>query len=1053
MKNSIFPRPFSAAALACLPTVPHPHDDNEGPSNTKSKQWRDSEWELPSMEGRRDLRHLRVFSVDPSGCQDIDDAMSVSWVQDGVLEVGIHIADVCAFVKKGSPLDMEAQARSTTIYLVHTRIDMLPSLISSDIASLHGNKDRYAVTSLFHIKVTHRDGTPVLSTEDVLRLDENSDIIFDVPDVPTWAGRSAVHSVAAMTYEQGHNLLVGKHPDAGRTETVPEGQAGRPIPKRLWGDLKRDLNVLTALSRHLYRARERNGALDLSQTEGGQLSFELRKDGFPVANHGHGHLEIHDTIAELMIMTNGAVCKLIHEFIPSSTFARVHPPPCLSRVQEMREITESMGLFGFLDGTTTSEIAAQVRRFTHTIKSNGNYNPSVLNYLTGTIIRSMSEAKYVCGATEEGRFHYGLGLKFYTHFTSPIRRYADVIVHRQLLTVLAYNRSGANCTQVASTKSAPAVDTSVVIPESQCISLVKEAELSAEQDTLHQINYTTAPDGRKIYEKVGVVVSSNEEICMSSALSMPAHEVDSTVMIDSNTLEGDDDFLDDLLGDVGEDLMETVTGVKVNTATSVDVQDCMHEEVSARCPDGSIDENIDDELDLLLGDVSNDLVPQGSSGQFVGNPDDGKDPLDSCSAVVGVSESNKLLDAGNGVVPPYSPAELSRISDHLNRMNRCAKVAQSECQELFLRHYFTLREERHVGIVLSIKENGFIAFVPSIDFKGSVFLKSNDNTVVACSPQVLSLENTCGGEPNTDVSCVGKEGIRTFPNHQCCIIDAGASTCGVKELVVCPSGEDPSSANGKGTLRLKYMQRVVVLVYASIPYNRNVPGYPRICLQLLDTYVEHGKDVDLTTSQPSESQPVKKNIDDKLCVEASQANERSLYRALQSCLSSDVPSSKPESSEDIRIMKAREAKRVQKVLRSVSKRRHDIQGTGRIAFGLESELSTLFRYRIHRTDKCDDAESRTLARALESNRRAERDKQIAAETTLRGKQAAMEYMKIHGEEWAEEEDLPCGYDVGHSDDNTDKLTGLTSSFNLSKETAMASSRINKVKTAKRNSKY
>ena len=144
LESGISPRPFPLPALACLPHVPIL------PAPTcKSRGWVDSQYVIPEahLKGRRDLRSSRfVFSVDPPGCQDIDDAMSFEWLAPGMVEVGVHIADVCAYVAQGSALDVEARARATTVYLVHERYDMLPSLISSDIASLHGNKDRLSVS-------------------------------------------------------------------------------------------------------------------------------------------------------------------------------------------------------------------------------------------------------------------------------------------------------------------------------------------------------------------------------------------------------------------------------------------------------------------------------------------------------------------------------------------------------------------------------------------------------------------------------------------------------------------------------------------------------------------------------------------------------------------------------------------------------------------------------------------------------------------------------------------------------------------------------------------
>jgi exosome complex exonuclease DIS3/RRP44 len=197
IKHSVFPRPFSVAAIACLPSTPPASctDDADLTSATRCEdRWRDSGWVLPSVEGRRDMRGQRIFSVDPPGCQDIDDAMGVKWISDGVVDISVHIADVCAFLPQNSPLDLEAQVRSTTIYLSHRRIDMLPSLLSSDIASLHGNKDRYAVSMTFRATVTHRDGKPVKESENALVLDQADDIRLEWDSLPSWAGRTAIVS-------------------------------------------------------------------------------------------------------------------------------------------------------------------------------------------------------------------------------------------------------------------------------------------------------------------------------------------------------------------------------------------------------------------------------------------------------------------------------------------------------------------------------------------------------------------------------------------------------------------------------------------------------------------------------------------------------------------------------------------------------------------------------------------------------------------------------------------------------------------------------------------
>ena len=534
IRHSIFPRPFSAAALAYVPIVTYEEEDTTitivNNNNVLKKEiidsknlWRDSKWIMPTDNltdlhsntiggDRRDLRnHRRVFSVDPPGCQDIDDAMSVCWVKDeiGTVEIAVSIADVCAFLPQNSALDIEAQTRGTTVYLTHKRMDMLPSLISGDIASLHGEKDRYAVTVTWYVKLTHSDGRPISSYEDPLELYNDKDIIFSVPLLHS-CGRTAIRSVAAMTYSQAHNLLQGKSPDP-KPSTVPLGQAGQNIKKYLWDDLRNDLKILTVFGRFLKNRREENGALDLAQT-GGELKFKLSAEGEPLDVNCKEEMEIHNTIAELMIIANSTIARIIDNYRPKETLMRIHSPPTQSKQKDLMKVMLQTGL-GIFDSKAPEELRNQLRTFREKMlfpKSNNNKNASkvissqgkgsgqgpaqgeargpgqgqsqsqgqgkekngrneevdamkmhddnkkaesIVDLITSSIIKSMCEAIYVCAGTlnkntntnteinsnvTDNRFsgHYGLGLAYYTHFTSPIRRYADIIVHRQLLSIL-----------------------------------------------------------------------------------------------------------------------------------------------------------------------------------------------------------------------------------------------------------------------------------------------------------------------------------------------------------------------------------------------------------------------------------------------------------------------------------------------------------------------------------------------------------------------------------------------------------------------------------------
>lgn len=405
--------------------------------------------------------------------------MHVQWLRPGVIEVGVHIADVCAFVEQGSALDIEAQRRGTTVYLTHCRIDMLPSLLSSDIASLHGQKDRLAVSTLWEINVWRPDGEPAVESDFSLPISEFTtstwykDFRIELPEDPCWCGRSIIKSVAAMTYEQADQLicdgLIKIQPD-----DVPLGQAGRPVSKDLWTRLTCDTRALTLVSRSLLRRREASGSVNFNQGDdgGGELTFVLKGSPQPEKVEAAAHLEVHDTIAELMILANGAVAKIITEALPLQALVRVHAPPPLHKLESIRDFCDQIGL-GIFQSPNAIELTKQIPKFhkllSEQVGRSTERKKDALGLMTSVLIRAMSEALYVSTgslsgdlifpgdvAVDEGsgtekssvlvgeevggvgfsnfmrRGHYGLGMLHYTHFTSPIRRYADIVVHRQV---------------------------------------------------------------------------------------------------------------------------------------------------------------------------------------------------------------------------------------------------------------------------------------------------------------------------------------------------------------------------------------------------------------------------------------------------------------------------------------------------------------------------------------------------------------------------------------------------------------------------------------------
>ncbi len=258
-ENQIELNPFSAVAQACLPLEGH-------------------NWRIPPQEiaQRRDLRSTRhIFSVDPNGCQDIDDTFHAHRLPNGDIEVGVHIADVDYFVPHNSPLDKEAQKRATTFYLVDRRFDMLPSVLSSDLCSLHGNVDRLAVSTIWTMS---SDFKTVKSF---------------------WYGRTVIHNCQAMTYEQAHNIIHNEAPDDPSKPPPPPLTAGYPVSRTNIKFLSDDLSILTKLARKLRKDREDiGGAVDLSSGDNGnELKFSLDENHNPVKVTPKKQLEIHQTVA------------------------------------------------------------------------------------------------------------------------------------------------------------------------------------------------------------------------------------------------------------------------------------------------------------------------------------------------------------------------------------------------------------------------------------------------------------------------------------------------------------------------------------------------------------------------------------------------------------------------------------------------------------------------------------------------------------------------------------------------------------------------------------
>jgi len=334
---------------------------------------------------RVDLRHLEsVCSIDPPGCTDIDDALHCK-AGDGFVEVGVHIADVSAYVTENSFLDTEARKRSTTVYFPDRRIDMLPPILSANLCSLLEGQDRATFSCVW-------------------KFDEN----FEIAETKIF--RSMIRSRKAFSYEEAYNLLISDSnkgiygentadADTGINET--ERTAGRPDPSTL----KESLELLMKIALNLRKKRFDGGALELSTQE----FYMDRNKKLQVQDD----VPTHHLVEEFMLLANISVAKFIERNNPEYSLLRKHPLPSAIEI----------------DGIDCSSSLAINR-------SLENLDEDKKMIVKRIITRSMQQAVYFCSGDTDDYYHYGLATQIYTHFTSPIRRYPDIIVHRTISYIL-----------------------------------------------------------------------------------------------------------------------------------------------------------------------------------------------------------------------------------------------------------------------------------------------------------------------------------------------------------------------------------------------------------------------------------------------------------------------------------------------------------------------------------------------------------------------------------------------------------------------------------------
>eukprot|EP00300_Choanocystis_sp_HF-7_P013762 c18439_g1_i1.p1 GENE.c18439_g1_i1~~c18439_g1_i1.p1 ORF type:complete len:968 (+),score=237.71 c18439_g1_i1:29-2932(+) len=359
LENDVVLRPFTQAVLNYLP----------------SRDWKISQHDYDT---RLDLRSVRICSIDPPGCTDIDDALHCRLLENGNFEVGVHIADVSHFVKTGTPLDVEAAERATTVYLVDKRIDMLPKILGEFLCSLHQHVERLAFSVLWEL-------TPEAET------------------VKVTYHKTIIQSVCSFTYAQAQMRI---------------------DDQSLTDDLTQDLRNLNKLAKHLKARRKEAGALNLASAD---VRFNLDSETHDPIDVGVYEMkETNSLVEEFMLLANIAVARRIHQTFPETAMLRRHQPPPPKKFESLLKVCDLIGV----DLDTSSSKALNDSLDKH-VKPDEPFFNQLLRILA---TRSMQEAQYFAsGQFSEAEFgHYGLASPIYTHFTSPIRRYPDIIVHRML---------------------------------------------------------------------------------------------------------------------------------------------------------------------------------------------------------------------------------------------------------------------------------------------------------------------------------------------------------------------------------------------------------------------------------------------------------------------------------------------------------------------------------------------------------------------------------------------------------------------------------------------
>ena len=367
------------------------------------------------LKGRKDFRDTFTLTIDPADAKDFDDALSFRKLESGNFEVGVHIADVSYYVKPGTAVDKEAMERGTSVYLVDRTVPMLPEKLCNKLCSLRPHEDKLTFSAVFEI-------TPKARV------------------VSRWFGRTVINSDYRLDYDQAQAIIEagGDLPRKTSGSAGPLPAEAGPLPltmprvaRSIEGDascLEEAILTLNKLALQMRAFRFKNGAMNFERPE---MKVECDEKGKPINVYEKISKEANWLIEEFMLLANRSVAEYIATdgkmnavaSKKAKTFVyRIHDEPNMEKISGLRDVA---GNFGFKMGPSNgpAEVAQSLNELLSEAKGSPSYDA-----LQIIALRAMAKAKY----STDNIGHYGLAFKFYTHFTSPIRRYPDTMVHRLL---------------------------------------------------------------------------------------------------------------------------------------------------------------------------------------------------------------------------------------------------------------------------------------------------------------------------------------------------------------------------------------------------------------------------------------------------------------------------------------------------------------------------------------------------------------------------------------------------------------------------------------------